>query len=78
MSKKVSKVLDLTGQKGTLCDRCLKVLAQAGDKVVFNLFGDEKLSGRIKGMGQYTILINIDGEDVLIFKHAIKYLEKVK
>lgn len=64
--------------KGTLGDRCLKVLAQAGDKVVFSLSEGEKLTGKVKGTGQYTILVDVEGEDVLIFKHAIKYLEIVK
>lgn len=78
MAKKVKQSLDLTGQKGTLCDRCLKVLSQARADVIFNLFEGKTLTGKIKGIGQYTILVDVDGEDILIFKHAINYLERVK
>lgn len=76
MSKKVKRKLNLSGQKGTLSDKTLKVLSQAGDEIVVKLFENEELTGIIKGIGQYSLLLNRrDQGDILIFKHSVKYIE---
>lgn len=72
ISKKGDLVLDLTGQKGTLCDRALKVLSHSNAEVVITLFEGEQLQGLIRGIGQYTILLSGHQGDILVFKHAIK------
>jgi len=78
VDKKDRHIIDLTGQKGTLGDRCLKVLAQSGDEVTVKLFEGEELAGTIKGVGTYTILIQGAQGDILVFKHAIKTIWRAK
>jgi host factor-I protein len=41
-------------------------------KVTINfLHGGDKLNGRIKSFDKFSILLDVNGKDFLIFKHAI-------
>ncbi len=39
--------------------------------VVFQLMNGESLSGRIKSFDKFSVLIDVEGQDTLLFKHAI-------
>ena len=76
MTEKIPK--KKKAHKGTLGDRCLKTLAENNDKVILALREGGEIIGQIRGVGQYTILVNEEGEDLLVFKHSIKFVKKAK
>lgn len=39
--------------------------------VTFDLMHGESLSGRIKSFDKFSVLLDLEGNEVLIFKHAI-------
>jgi len=39
--------------------------------VLFDLMNGGKISGRIKSFDKFSVLIDVDGQDFLLFKHAI-------
>ena len=44
----------------------------------FQLMNGEKLSGRIKSFDKFSVLINVEGQDFLLFKHAISTISTEK
>jgi len=48
-----------------------------GKNVVVVLRNREVLYGRLKGIGQYELLLENDGKKVVVFKHAVEYLAEV-
>ena len=39
--------------------------------IVIHLMHGATLSGRIKGFDKFSVMLDVGGQDVLIFKHAI-------
>ena len=52
-------------------DAFLNTARRDKQTINFNLMNGEKLSGRIKSFDKFCVLIDLDGEDFLLFKHAI-------
>ena len=53
-------------------DAFLNTARRDKHKVTINfLHGGDKMSGRIKSFDKFSILLDINGRDFLIFKHAI-------
>lgn len=46
--------------------------------VVFNLMNGGTLSGRIKSFDKFSVLIDVEGQDFLLFKHAISTISTEK
>ncbi len=44
--------------------------------VVINLLQGSTLSGRIKSFDKFSVLLDVGGPDVLIFKHAISSISQ--
>ena len=43
-----------------------------------NLMNGEKISGRIKSFDKFSVFIDVDGQDFLLFKHAISTISSEK
>ena len=43
--------------------------------VTFHLMHGEPLSGRIKSFDKFSVMIDVEGTDVLVFKHAIATIQ---
>jgi len=39
--------------------------------VTLHLMHDDSLSGRIKSFDKFSVMLDVNGSDVLVFKHAI-------
>ncbi len=52
-------------------DAFLNTARREKQDVVFQLSDGKSISGRIKSFDKFSVLIDIDGSDVLLFKHAI-------
>ena len=46
--------------------------------VTFNLMHGESLAGRIKSFDKFSVLMDVEGNDVLVFKHAISTISVEK
>jgi host factor-I protein len=46
--------------------------------VVVHLLQGATLSGRIKSFDKFSVLLDVGGQDVLIFKHAISTISQEK
>ena len=46
--------------------------------VIVNLLPGSTLSGRIKSFDKFSVLLDVGGPDVLIFKHAISSISQEK
>jgi host factor-I protein len=46
--------------------------------VIFNLMNGGTLSGRIKSFDKFSVLIDVEGQDFLLFKHAISTISTEK
>jgi host factor-I protein len=46
--------------------------------VVVHLLQGSTLSGRIKSFDKFSVLLDVGGQDVLIFKHAISTVSQEK
>ena len=46
--------------------------------VTFNLMQGKSLSGRIKSFDKFSVLLDVDGTEVLVFKHAISTITSEK
>lgn len=75
---KVKKVIDRRGQirkqKGIFGDKCLKVLMENKDEVLVEFLDEKCLTGLIKGVGEYTFMLDTEEGDRLIFKHSVKVI----
>ena len=52
-------------------DAFLNTARREKQDVVFQLADGKSISGRIKSFDKFSVLLDIDGNDVLLFKHAI-------
>lgn len=77
------KVKEGKKPKGNFCDRIMKNLIQDKTEVVvvFNdgtdEEGHEEIKGKIKGVGQYTFVLDATDRQIgtlLIFKHSVKFV----
>lgn len=46
--------------------------------VMFQLMNSETLSGKIKSFDKFSVLIDVDGQEFLLFKHAISTISTEK
>ncbi|MFN2412627.1 MAG: RNA chaperone Hfq [Pyrinomonadaceae bacterium] len=44
--------------------------------VVVHLLGGSSLSGRIKSFDKFSVLLDVGGQDYLVFKHAISTISQ--
>lgn len=44
--------------------------------IVINLMHGSTLSGRIKSFDKFSVMLDVGGQDVLIFKHAISTISQ--
>jgi host factor-I protein len=52
-------------------DAFLNTARREKQDVVFQLSDGNSISGRIKSFDKFSVLLDIDGNDILLFKHAI-------
>jgi len=52
-------------------DAFLNTARREKQDVVFQLADGKSISGRIKSFDKFSVLLDLDGNDVLLFKHAI-------
>jgi host factor-I protein len=52
-------------------DAFLNTARREKQDVVFQLSDGKSISGRIKSFDKFSVLLDIDGNDILLFKHAI-------
>ncbi len=52
-------------------DELLKELQEQGKEITVYLIRGTRISGKILGVDQFTILLDVNGEKQLIYKHAI-------
>ena len=52
-------------------DAFLNTARREKHTINFNLMNGGQLSGRIKSFDKFCVLIDVDGQDHLLFKHAI-------
>lgn len=45
---------------------------------VFNLMNGDTLAGKIKSFDKFSVLIDVDGQEYLLFKHAISTVSTEK
>lgn len=46
--------------------------------VLFQLMNGETLSGKIKSFDKFSVLIDVEGQDFLLFKHSISTISTEK
>ncbi len=46
--------------------------------IILNLMNGETLSGRIKSFDKFSVMLDIDGSEVLVFKHSISTITTEK
>lgn len=63
--------------KGTFNDRIIKHLIKSKAKVAVNFSDDTELTGVVTGIGQYAFVLSTNAGDVLVQKHAVRYLMPV-
>jgi host factor-I protein len=54
-----------------LQEELLKQLQEEGREVTIYLIRGTRITGKIVGVDQFTILLDVNGEKQLIYKHAI-------
>ena len=59
-------------------DAFLNTARREKSNVIFNLMNGDTLSGRIKSFDKFSVLIDVDGQDFLLFKHAISTISTEK
>ncbi len=52
-------------------DEVLNRLKEEGKEITVYLIRGTRITGKIEGVDQFTILLNVNGEKQLIYKHAI-------
>lgn len=52
-------------------DEVLNRLKDEGKEITVYLIRGTRITGKIEGVDQFTILLNVNGEKQLIYKHAI-------
>lgn len=59
-------------------DAFLNTARRDKQTVMFNLMNGETLSGKIKSFDKFSVLIDVEGQDLLLFKHAISTISTEK
>jgi host factor-I protein len=59
-------------------DAFLNTARREKNKVNFQLMNGETLSGRIKSFDKFSVLIDVEGQDFLLFKHSISTISTEK
>ncbi|MCO6510206.1 MAG: RNA chaperone Hfq [Aridibacter famidurans] len=59
-------------------DAFLNTARREKQDVVFQLADGKTISGRIKSFDKFSVLIDTDGQDLLVFKHAISTISVEK
>lgn len=52
-------------------DEVLNKLKEEGKEITVYLIRGTRITGKIEGIDQFTILLDVNGEKQLIYKHAI-------
>lgn len=52
-------------------DEVLNKLKEEGKEITIYLIRGTRITGKIEGVDQFTILLEVNGEKQLIYKHAI-------
>ncbi|RUM60198.1 MAG: RNA chaperone Hfq [Persephonella sp.] len=52
-------------------DEVLNKLKEEGKEITIYLIRGTRITGKIEGLDQFTILLDVNGEKQLIYKHAI-------
>ena len=52
-------------------DELLNKLKEEGKEITIYLIRGTRITGKIEGVDQFTILLEVNGEKQLIYKHAI-------
>ena len=52
-------------------DEVLNRLKEEGKQITIYLIRGTRITGKIEGVDQFTILLDVNGEKQLIYKHAI-------
>jgi len=60
-----------TASPQNIQDAFLNTARREKQEVVFQLSDGNSITGRIKSFDKFSVLLDIDGNDVLLFKHAI-------
>ena len=58
-------------QQNTIQDSFLNSARKERSNVTIYLMSGVKLTGRIKSFDKFSVLLDVSGQDFLIFKHAI-------
>lgn len=59
-------------------DAFLNTARREKQDVVFQLSDGKTISGRIKSFDKFSVLIDTEGQDLLVFKHAISTISVEK
>lgn len=59
-------------------DAFLNTARREKQDVVFQLSDGKAISGRIKSFDKFSVLIDTEGQDLLVFKHAISTISVEK
>ncbi len=59
-------------------DAFLKTARRDKATIILNLMNGETLSGRIKSFDKFSVMLDIDGSEVLVFKHSISTITTEK
>jgi len=59
-------------------DAFLNTARREKQDVVFQLSDGNSISGRIRSFDKFSVLIEVDGNDILVFKHAISTISVEK
>ena len=59
-------------------DAFLNTARREKQVVMFQLMNGDTLSGRIKSFDKFSVLIDVDGQDFLLFKHSISTISGEK
>lgn len=59
-------------------DAFLNTARREKQDVVFQLSDGKSISGKIRSFDKFSVLIDLDGHDLLLFKHAISTISVEK
>ncbi|HUF03645.1 MAG TPA: RNA chaperone Hfq [Aridibacter sp.] len=59
-------------------DAFLNTARREKQDVIFQLSDGKTISGRIKSFDKFSVLIDTEGQDLLVFKHAISTISVEK
>lgn len=59
-------------------DAFLNTARREKQDVIINLSDGNSISGRIKSFDKFSVMIEVEGNDILVFKHAISTITTEK